>query len=95
MKTNTEKRKAQRSNYLHEKADSYLDLLELPGHPTEHDPDFITARKKYAERTVRVAVDKLEALVVRRLFELQKCHVVGTSKPWLVRYLGTHILYRL
>lgn len=80
MKTNTEKRLAQRSNYLHEKADSFLELLDLPGHPPVTDPEYINARKKYDERKLRVAIDKLEALVVRRLFELQKCHVTATSE---------------
>lgn len=80
MKTHTEKRRAQRSNYLHEKADSFLAYLDLPGHPPDTDPEYIAARKKYEERKLRVAIDKLEALVVRRLFELQKCHVVGTSE---------------
>lgn len=79
-KTTTEKRLAQRSLYLQEKADSFLQLLDLPGHPADTDPEYISARKKYEERKLRVAIDKLEALVVRRLFELQKCHVVGTSK---------------
>lgn len=79
-KTNTEKRRAQRSNYLHEKADSYLSLLDLPGHPLPTDPAYIAAHENYKERKLRAAIDKLEALVVRRLFELQKCHVVGTSK---------------
>lgn len=80
VKQATERRLAQRSNYLHEKADAFLELLDLPRHWQPDDPECIAARKMYSERRLMQAIDKLEALVVRRLFELQKCHVSGTSK---------------
>lgn len=64
-----------------------MDLLDLPAHWTATDPDCISARKKYAERKLWDCIDRLEALVVRRLFELQKCHIASTSKT-LSQYIS-------
>lgn len=47
---------------------------------TEEDPDYQAALKYQRERQYRLALDKVERLVVQRLFELQKCHIRGTSK---------------
>ena len=44
------------------------------------DKDFLTAVEYQKERQFRLALDNLERLVFSRLFELQKCHIRGTSE---------------
>jgi hypothetical protein len=41
---------------------------------------FAQAKKLVVERKYRLALDRLERLVVQRLFELQKCHVAETGE---------------
>jgi hypothetical protein len=47
---------------------------------TPAHPEYKEAVKLYAERGYRLALDRLERLVVQRLMELQKCHIRGTSE---------------
>lgn len=44
------------------------------------DVEYLAALNYQRERKYRLALDKVERLVVQRLFELQKCHIRGTSK---------------
>lgn len=76
----TDKRLSEDVFHKHERADIFRDLVGLETHWHEKHPDYIAAKKRYQDRQLWEAVDKLEGLVVRRLFELQKCHVMGTSK---------------
>jgi len=65
---------------LGEKAQKYMEMLGLGRHWEPTDQACIDARKMQRERKYRKAIDHLEQLIVRRLFELQKFHVKGTSK---------------
>lgn len=44
------------------------------------DPAYIETRKYIAERNYHRVVDKVHALVVKRLFELQKLNIAGTGE---------------
>lgn len=43
-------------------------------------PEFVDAQKWANERKYRLALDRLERLVIQRLFELQKANLVSTGK---------------
>jgi hypothetical protein len=71
---------AQKSMDLMERADKYMVLVGLPCHWSESDPLFLETQSLVNNQKIRQAIDTLEKLVVQRLFELQKCHVRGTSE---------------
>lgn len=47
---------------------------------TETSEEYIEAKKGYLERKYRNALDRVERLVIQRLFELQKANLVSTGK---------------
>jgi hypothetical protein len=71
---------AQERESLHEVADFWLTKLGLSDHWHPNDDAYIAAQKKLREKAYWDAINELESQVVRRLFELQKCHVKRTSK---------------
>ena len=54
--------------------------LGLPGRWTAESPEWLAASKSMAERVYHCAVDKLEALVISRMFELSKMNQAGTGR---------------
>ena len=47
---------------------------------TAQSPEWLSASKSMAERVYNCAVDKLEALVISRMFELSKMNQAGTGR---------------
>ena len=47
---------------------------------TANSPEWISASKSLAERIYNSTVDKLEALVISRMFELSKMNQAGTGE---------------
>lgn len=46
-------------------------------------PVFVDARSRMAECDWRRALDRLELLIVQRMFELAKSHAFGTGMPFI------------
>lgn len=58
---------------------------------TPDSPEYIEASKWAKERKYRLALDRLERLVIQRLFELQKANLVSTGK-FLVFQCGIQLI---
>ena len=90
--TVTERAAHHPTSVLGEKAHKCMEDLGLTGHWNPTDKKYKDAQKMLRARKFRKAIDHLEDLVVRRLFELQKFHVKGTSKSVTVEVTNLTLL---
>lgn len=67
-------------NETSEKASCLEQSLGIPTRWTPDSEEYIDACKWAKERKYRLALDRLERLVIQRLFELQKANLVSTGK---------------
>ena len=65
---------------LQKAARDYEAKLGLSVRWTAESPEWLSASKSMAERVYNSAVDKLEALVISRMFELSKMNQAGTGR---------------
>lgn len=56
------------------------DLLKIEVRWTPESQEYVATRIYVKERKYRGCLDTMERLVISRMFELQKTHIVGTSK---------------
>ena len=61
----------------------------------EGSEEWETAKKLVREREYRKALDKLEGLLVTRIFEMTRLNVAGTSALFHISIILTDFLYRV